>query len=141
MKKFLSLWVPARVTGLVLLTAVALGLAARATAAELPATPKSPPTTEQAQRPRLGLNLQVVEAIPGIPAENVGKLVVASVQPGSLSEKAGLKQGDILLKLNSTEITSFGAFRSKVASLPLNKNVEITYARGGKKATASILYK
>lgn len=54
---------------------------------------------------------------------------IAEISKGGAAEKAGLKQNDIIIKLNGIEITSITQLREKVNSLRIGTEVEITFMR------------
>lgn len=43
-------------------------------------------------------------------------ILIAQVEPGSPSDKAGLKQGDIIVSLDNLPVTTIGDFRNSIAS-------------------------
>lgn len=57
------------------------------------------------------------------------RLVVAEVKKGSASEKAGLKEGDVILQMNKTEVYSLGDFETNLAASP---TVDFALLREGK---------
>jgi serine protease Do len=59
-------------------------------------------------------------------------VVIAKVLADSPAAKAGIQAGDVLTKLDQTPIRSGVQLQHKVASLPLQKPVEITVVREGK---------
>lgn len=63
---------------------------------------------------------------------------VSEVLPGSSAEKAGLKAGDVIIKLNNTKIVDFNQLRALVGSIPANTTFEITYIRNGQAYTTKI---
>ncbi|MBX2833861.1 MAG: DegQ family serine endoprotease [Micavibrio sp.] len=88
----------------------------------------------------LGVRIQevtkdIAESL-GLPNEN-GALV-ASITEGGPSEKAGLKQGDVILELNGQEINEMRELPRLVAETPIDSNAEVTYWRDGKKLKASV---
>src|SRR5215472_4904779 len=58
-------------------------------------------------------------------------VIVSSVQPGSSAERAGLKQGDLITKLNGTAVTDSNAFRNHVASTQPGSSISLTVLRDG----------
>ncbi len=58
--------------------------------------------------------------------------LVAQVTPDSPSQKAGLKQGDVIAKLNGEPIDAIVPFRNKIAMTVPGTSVEITIIRDGK---------
>jgi serine protease Do len=69
--------------------------------------------------------------------EDSGALVV-SVLKGSPADKAGIKVEDIILDFDGKEITNFRKLPRIVASIPLNKTVEVALMRNGKKTAAKV---
>ena len=65
-------------------------------------------------------------------------ILVDEVVPGSPADKAGLKQGDIIVGFAGEKVTSRPAFRLKVASSPVGKSYEIDYYREGKRQSTTI---
>ncbi|MCK4908156.1 MAG: trypsin-like peptidase domain-containing protein, partial [Spirochaetes bacterium] len=59
--------------------------------------------------------------------------LVNSVIEGSPAEKAGLKEGDVILKINGKKIKSFTHLMQIVAGFPVNKVVRILVLRNGTK--------
>ncbi|MCK5826156.1 MAG: DegQ family serine endoprotease [Desulfuromusa sp.] len=60
-------------------------------------------------------------------------ILVAQVQEDSPAEKAGLKQGDIILKLDGERVTAVAKFRNKVAMTRPGNKVELLVLRDGNK--------
>jgi len=58
-------------------------------------------------------------------------VIVNSVQAGSSAEKAGLKQGDIITKLNGALVNDSNAFRNHVASTQPGTSITLTVLRDG----------
>jgi len=61
------------------------------------------------------------------------------VVAGSPADKAGLKQGDVIVGFAGEKVTSRPAFRLKVAASPVGKSYEIEYFREGKRHTTTII--
>jgi serine protease Do len=62
-------------------------------------------------------------------------VIVYQVQPGSPADKAGLKQGDIIVRFNGRDVPDKVYFRSRVAELDLHSKVELTILRDGQEQT------
>jgi aminopeptidase N len=63
---------------------------------------------------------------------------ITGTTPGSPAEKAGLKEGDILLKLGDTAIGSMREFSDALKSLTPGAKVTVTYQRDGQTRTADV---
>jgi serine protease Do len=59
-------------------------------------------------------------------------LIVAEVSEDSPADKAGLKQGDIILKLNGDRVEGIGPFRNKISMTPPGTKVNLNIYRDGK---------
>lgn len=59
-------------------------------------------------------------------------VLIAQVFSGSPAEKAGLKTGDIVLKMNGQEIKDIGSFRNAVALSPPGTKLDLLVSRDGK---------
>ncbi|MCG3173324.1 MAG: Periplasmic pH-dependent serine endoprotease DegQ [Myxococcota bacterium] len=76
-----------------------------------------------------GIDDDLAKAL-GLPdAEGV---LVSSVDPGSPADKAGVKQGDVLRKLNGEKLESTSQLRNIVAALGPGKTAELEALRDGK---------
>lgn len=56
---------------------------------------------------------------------------INSVAPNSVAHAAGLRQGDIILQINQSNIKHVADFRKKVSSLPAGKKVPVLVHREG----------
>ena len=71
--------------------------------------------------------------------ENVESgVAVYSVENNSPADKAGLKKGDIIIKIGDNDTTSLAEFRYELYKLSPNDTVKITYIRDGKEHTTDI---
>jgi serine protease Do len=61
-----------------------------------------------------------------------GGILVSDVQDGTPAAKAGLRQGDIILKLNDAELADVGDLRNRVAMLEPGSKAALTLVRDGK---------
>ena len=88
-------------------------------------------------KPLLGISVgDVDEAVQtyGVPA---GAEVLV-VTPGLCGEKAGLKTGDIITKINDTEVTSADELISAKNEYEVGDTVELTVYRGGETVTVKV---
>jgi putative serine protease PepD len=86
-------------------------------------------------------NGEVTHAFLGVriaDAEDGGGAVVGQVDDGQPAAKAGLEQGDIITKVDDTEITSGSDLTSAVRSHEPGDEVTITYTRDGDEKTAEV---
>ena len=60
-------------------------------------------------------------------------ILIAQVVDGSPAEKAGLKQGDVILKLNGNKVDKVAKFRNKIAMTRPGTEVEFLVLRDAKK--------
>ena len=69
-----------------------------------------------------------------------GGLVLTEIKPGGPAEKAGLKQNDILLKANDTELKDMDTtkFVELIASMRPNQVVTFQVARNGEALTVKL---
>ncbi len=86
---------------------------------------------------KLGLLTPVLAKQLGLETGAKG-ILVDEVVPGSPADKAGLKQGDIIVGFAGEKVISRPAFRLKVASSPVGKSYEIDYFREGKRHSTTI---
>ncbi|GII93735.1 S1C family serine protease [Sinosporangium siamense] len=64
--------------------------------------------------------------------------MVASVQQGSPAEKAGLRQGDVVTKINDTNVDEADDVVGAVRGFKPGDQVTISYVRGGQSQTATV---
>ncbi|HET9811457.1 MAG TPA: Do family serine endopeptidase [Sphingomicrobium sp.] len=95
---------------------------------------------ERPERGYLGVGLQPVDediaASLGLKQDR-GE-IVGTVQPGTPADKAGLKQGDIIVAVNGVEVSSEETVSYLVANLPVGSKVPIEVLRGGKRITIPV---
>ena len=77
-----------------------------------------------------------VSVLPVSPLERKDGALVSSVYPGGPADKAGIKPGDVILKIggkatNVLSLADVPLFLSGVADLPRDKSVAIEFERGG----------
>ena len=95
---------------------------------------------QRPQRGYLGVSLQPVDEdlapALGIP-KNTGELV-RSVVPGAPGAKAGLVQGDVIVKVNGQQVTPDQTVSFLVANTPVGSKVPLEIIRQGKHATVTV---
>lgn len=66
---------------------------------------------------------------------------IDSVEPGTLAEQAGIKEGDVIVKVDEVSIGSAAALTAQVRSLKLGSTHTITLYRGDKQETVDVTLK
>ncbi|PWT98597.1 MAG: protease Do [Terriglobia bacterium] len=85
------------------------------------------------QRGMLGIGIQPVtsDLAAGMGLKEVRGIIVNSVTPGGPSDKAGLKAGDVILKLNGKDVNDSNVLRNMVAGTAPGMDVTLTVLRNG----------
>ena len=83
------------------------------------------------QRGMIGV---AVERVDGVIAEHYGLkeprgIILNAITPGGPGDKAGLKQGDIILQLNGKDVNDTNVFRNEIAATPPGTEVSLTVWR------------
>jgi len=66
-------------------------------------------------------------------------ILISAVVRGGPASQAGVKPGDILMKVNDTEVTDQTSMMNLVAQLPPNKKAKLTFLREGKMLIVDVL--
>jgi serine protease Do len=74
----------------------------------------------------------------GIPSSVTSGIAISSVQSGMPAANAGLKQGDVIVKLGDSNVTSATDLQSALFKYSVGDTVKVTYYRNGKQATANL---
>nr|WP_319528939.1 Do family serine endopeptidase [uncultured Cohaesibacter sp.] len=95
---------------------------------------------KQVQRPWFGGGMQTVTAdiADGLGLDRPQGVLVTDVFESSPAAKAGLKVGDLILKVNSNEVDSPEAFGYRFATIVIGSEVDLTILRQGKRYTVSL---
>ena len=93
---------------------------------------------DQIQRAMLGVRYIAVN--PAIAkdkklSEKQGALITGSVIPGSSADKAGLKEGDIIMKVNGLEVGKAGSLSTLLSEYTVGDEVELVVKRGNETIT------
>ncbi|GAA1255084.1 hypothetical protein GCM10009677_01130 [Sphaerisporangium rubeum] len=72
------------------------------------------------------------------PTGNTEGAVVASVQDGSPAARAGLREGDLITKIDGTQVTAADTVVGRIRSMTPGTKITLTYVRGGDSATATV---
>jgi serine protease Do len=93
------------------------------------------------RRGYLGIGIQpVTDEIAmslGLP-KNLGE-IVARVEPGYAADQAGIRQGDVIVRVNGLEITPDNTLSYIVASQPIGARVPLELMRDGKSMTVTVV--
>lgn len=63
--------------------------------------------------------------------KNQAGALVVSVQEGSPAQKAGLKRGDLIIKINNKDIENANALKNLIGSFEPNSEISVSYERAG----------
>ncbi len=85
----------------------------------------------------LGIYLQELtpELASSLGLEQARGILVSDVMEDSAAEAAGLKQGDVILKLDGKDVSDVGAFRNTISSRPPETTIRLEILREGKETT------
>ena len=90
-------------------------------------------STGSVSRSYIGIEMQQIDhnlaAALGLPRPE-GALIAVVIK-NSPAEKAGLKQGDVITKLNGSPVQSIGAFRTSIALMPPGSKIQLSLLRNG----------
>lgn len=97
-------------------------------------------------RPALGITMvdlsavstQQQEQILKIPSSVTNGVIVTNVQTATPAEKAGLKQYDVITKIDDKEVSSGVELQSALYKKKVGDSVKITYYEGSKEKTTTV---
>jgi len=92
------------------------------------------------KRGHLGIYLQSIdkEMAEALELDNTDAVLVAEVTKDSAADKAGLKQGDIIIAYNAIPIKNMLSFRKEIALMSPEDKVKLTIIRNSKKMTLTV---
>ncbi|AQR74291.1 Do family serine endopeptidase [Sphingomonas sp. LM7] len=92
------------------------------------------------QRGYLGIQMQDLTADLadsfGVPKGN--GTIVARVEPGQAAEKAGIRQGDVIVRINNKDVTPDQTLSYLVANVPPGTRIPVELVRDGKRQTVTL---
>jgi serine protease Do len=88
----------------------------------------------------LGVEIQPInqELADSLGLKDTDGALVAQTQPDTPAASAGLKSGDVIVKLNNEKIASAGDLTRKVGGMQPGAKADVTYIRNGDEKTAEI---
>ncbi|MFN4152086.1 MAG: PDZ domain-containing protein, partial [Candidatus Sericytochromatia bacterium] len=98
-------------------------------------------TKGKVSRGFLGIQIQDMNEnfAKSLKADNANKgIVVVDVFKDSPAEKSGMERYDVILELNSKEVTSVSSFRNQIASMNPGESAKLLVLRDGKKINVEI---
>jgi serine protease Do len=90
-------------------------------------------------RGRLGVTIQNVtpDLATSLKLSNVGGALVNTVEDGSAADRAGLKQGDVIVGINGEKIADNNALRNRIAATKPGTRISLDIVREGKPQTVA----
>jgi len=85
-------------------------------------------------RPWVGIEVQTVnsEIARALNLKQVGGVIIKQLYEQSIGAKAGLKKGDLILKVNGKDINNESSFRFRIATAKIGQDAHFTIQRGDK---------
>jgi serine protease Do len=92
------------------------------------------------ERGYVGIMIQEItpELAKSFKLKDTNGVLVAQVMPDTPGAKAGLKQGDVIVKLNGEPVDEIGPFRNKIAMMKPGTTVKLGVIRDGAMKTFSV---
>ena len=89
--------------------------------------------TGKVRRGHLGIVVQPVteDIAASLGLNNASGIIVSQVQADSAADRAGMKQGDVILALNGNVVSNPNSFRNEVAATPPGRTITLRISRGG----------
>src|SRR2546430_140576 len=94
-------------------------------------------TNGKVTRAQLGVSVQNVtsDMAQSLGLKQVGGVIVGSVQPGSAADRAGVKQGDVILSFNGQAVHDMNSLRNRVADTAPGTSASVVVVRDGGERT------
>ena len=96
--------------------------------------------TGKVRRGYLGVNIQPLSAdiAAGLGLPKDRGEIVASVEPNGPASRAGIRQGDVIVRINGQEVTADNTLSYIVANTPIGRAVPVELIRGGQRRTITV---
>jgi len=90
-------------------------------------------TNGKVTRAQLGVTVQNVtsDMAQSLGLKQVGGVIVGSVQSGSAADRAGIKQGDVILSFNGQPVHDMNSLRNRVADTAPGSSASVVFSRDG----------
>ncbi len=90
------------------------------------------------RRGQLGVQIQEVtsDIAASLDLKEVRGVIIGAVTPNSAGERAGLKQGDVILAVNGVTVNDVNSLRNRIASAAPGSAVTLTFVRDGREQQA-----
>jgi len=97
-------------------------------------------TSGTVRRAQLGVAVQQVtsDMAKSLGIEDAGGAIISSVAPGSAADKAGLKQGDVIVSFDGQPVRDFNTLRNRVAATRPGSDAELVILRDGSKKNVRV---
>lgn len=96
-------------------------------------------------RPQLGIRATNVQNIPenykkqlGISPKLTSGVLVASVDSGSSADKSGIKQNDVITKINGKNVRDIASLHASIFKHKIGQHITVTIDRNGKNMTVKV---
>ena len=95
---------------------------------------------QRPQRGYLGVGLQALDEdlAPGFGVPKDTGEIVRSVVPGGPADRAGLKQGDVIIRVGGQQVTPEQTVSYLIANTPVGQRVPLDIVRGGQRMTVQV---
>lgn len=93
------------------------------------------------ERGFLGVSIAPLQAETKKAYKNSEGALITDVQRGSSAEAAGLKRGDLVIRVNDKLIKSPSDLKNYIGTLELNQNITLVYERDGSEKTINFVLK
>jgi serine protease Do len=97
-------------------------------------------STGKYERPFIGIQLQDLtsELAKQFGLKSTNGVLVSSVEPNSPAQKAGLQNGDVIIKLDNKAVHTSGALIGEIAAKRIGDNVTLTIIRDKKEVSVKV---
>jgi serine protease DegQ len=89
-------------------------------------------------RGQLGVYVQDVspDVADAMHLKQSGGALVSRVEPGSPADHAGIRAGDVIVRVDSADVANAAALRNQIGLMPVGSEVRLGFVRDGKSMTA-----